>query len=239
MQGVLTYTHTARILLSMSAPIDQTLETAAQTGMRSSLPKSAKQRRQKRPLRLRDMGSAAQSGGWFWLEKDSVDRILIKATGVESGLMIAVYAALCRLSSDRSNATSVTAGLGLLVKLSGCSRSSVLRSVAALERVKLIAVRRVKRGRINDENTYFLLGCSTRKNTQTLVSEGEYSSVCETRGVVSENGMFSDTELKEKDSKSLLSKEAKTPMACAEADAQHARRFANKSGLQVKGLGGW
>ena len=187
------------------------------------------------------MQSAAQGGGWFWIEKESVNRILIKATGVESGLMIAVYAALCRLSSDRGNATSVTAGMALLSKLSGCSRRSVLRSVAALERVNLIAVRRVRRGKINDENTYFLLASNARKTARTLVSEGHDPSDCEAPGVVSENGRFSGTVLKERDSsKSPLSIEAKTPLACAaRADAQHARRFANKSGLQVKGLGGW
>ena len=113
----------------------------------------AKRAKSKRPMRLRDMGSSTQGGGWLWLEKESIDRILIKATGVESGLMIAVYAALCRLSSDRGNAATITAGITLLVKLSGCSRSTVLRSVVALERVKLIAVRRVRRGKINDENT--------------------------------------------------------------------------------------
>ena len=161
--------------------------------------------------------------------------------GVESGLMIAVYAALCRLSSDRGNATSVTAGMALLSKLSGCSRRSVLRSVAALERVNLIAVRRVRRGKINDENTYFLLASNARKTARTLVSEGHDPSDCEAPGVVSENGRFSGTVLKERDSsKSPLSIEAKTPLACAaRADAQHARRFANKSGLQVNGLGGW
>jgi hypothetical protein len=202
---------------------------------------TAKRGKSKRPLRLRDLESAAQGGGWLWIEKESLDRILIKATGVESGLMIAVYAALCRLSSDRGNAASVTAGTALLVKLSGCSRSTVLRSVAALERVRLVAVRRTKRGRINDENTYFLLASNARKSARTLVSEGHHPSVCETPGVVSENGVFPDTVLKERDSsKSPISIEAKTPLAgAARADAQHARRFATKAGHQVEGLGGW
>ena len=198
-------------------------------------------RKPKRPMRLREMQSAAQGGGWFWIEKESVDRILIKATGVESGLIIAVYAALCRLSSDRGNATSITAGTALIVKLSGCSRSTVLRAVVSLERVKLIAVRRTRRGKINDENTYFLLAGTARKSVRKLVSEGDQPSVSETPGVVSENGPFSDTELKERNSlKSSLSIKAKTPMAnAAYADAQQARRFATKDGLEIQGLGGW
>jgi hypothetical protein len=198
-------------------------------------------RKKKRKLCLRDMQSAAQNGGWLWIEKDAIDRILLKTAGAETGLVVAVYAALCRLSSDRGNATSVTAGTTLLVKLSGCSRSTVLRSVAALERAKLIAVRRARRGKINDENTYFLLAASAQKPARTLVSEGHHPSVSETLGVVSENGSFPDTVLKERDSlKSPLSKEVKTPMALAAAlGAQQARRFTNKDGHQVHGLGSW
>jgi hypothetical protein len=194
----------------------------------------------KRPIRLRDMGSAAQGGGWLWIEKESLDLILIKATGVESGLMIAVYAAMCRLSSDRGNASRVTAGTALLVKLSGCSRSTVLRSVAALERVKLVAVRRTKRGKINDENTYFLLASNARKSTRKVVSGGHDPSVREKLGVVSENGEFPDTVLKERDSKSPISIEAKTPLAsAARPDEQHAGRFATNAGIQAQGIGEW
>jgi len=202
---------------------------------------SAKKAKRKRPPRLRDMQSAAQAGGWCWIEKECIDRILLKATGIESGLMIAVYAALCRLSSDRGNATSITAGLALIGKLSGCSRSSVIRSVAALEKVRLVAVRRTKRGRINDENTYFLLAGTARKSVRKLVSEGDQPSVSATPGVVSENGQFSDTELKERNSlKSSLSIKAKTPMANAACfEAQQASRFASNDGLGVQGLGDW
>ena len=102
-------------------------------------------------------------------------------------------------------------------------------------------MRRTRRGKINDENTYFLLAAHTRKTTQTLVPERDYSGPCEAPGVVSENGVFSETELKERNSlKSSLSKEAKTPMAnAAYADAQQARRFATKDGLEIQGLGGW
>jgi hypothetical protein len=206
-----------------------------------SSPAAAKKIKRKRSLRLRNMQSAAQGGGWFWIEKESVDRILIKATGVESGLMIAVYAALCRLSSDRGNAASVTAGMALLAKLSGCSRRSVLRSMAALERVKLIAVRRTRRGRINDENTYFLLSSNSRKTARAPVPEGHDPGVSEALPLVSENGPFSGTELKERNSlKSSLSMKAKTPVANAAClEAQQASRFASKDGLEVQGLGGW
>lgn len=199
----------------------------------------ARKPKRKRSLRLRNMQSAAQGGGWLWIEKESIDRILIKATGVESGLMVAVYASLCRLSSDRGNSTMVSAGTALISKLSGCSRSTVLRAVAALERVNLIAVRRIRRGKTNDENAYFLLACNLRKSAQTLVSERDDPSSCETPGVVSENGVFSDTELKERNSKSSLSIKAKSPTAAAAADAQRAGRFASKDGLQIQGLDGW
>jgi len=197
--------------------------------------------KRKRPMRLRDMQSAAQGGGWVWLEKESLDRILIKATGSESGLIIAVYAALCRLSSDRGNAASVTAGTALLVKLSGCSRSTVLRSVAALERVNLITVRRNKRGKMNDENIYLLLASNSRKSAQTPVSKGDHPNASETPGVVPENGRFSDTELEERNSSSSCSSKAKAPMAkAAYADAQQqARRFATKAKATDDGIDGW
>ena len=196
-----------------------------------------------RARRLRDMQSAAQSGGWMWMEKDALDRILLKTGGVESGLIVATYTALCRLSSDRGNATSVTAGLAIIAKLAGCSRRTVMRALAELERVKLIAVRRIRRGNRNDENTYFLLACGARHRRQTLVPEKHKGGAGEAPGVVPENGPFSGTELKERRNykSSSYSLKAKTPLAAA-ADADAAQppgRFANEDGRQVRGLGNW
>jgi hypothetical protein len=161
-------------------------------------PAPAKKAKRKVPLRLRDMQSAAQSGGWMWIEKDAIDRLLLGTAVVEGGLVFSTYAALCRLSSDRGNATSVTVGLTLLSKQAGCSRRTVIRALKELERVKLIAVRRVRRGNRNDENTYFLLACGSRRSAGTPVSEKHEGSDGETLGVVTRNGHFSGTELKER-----------------------------------------
>ena len=40
-------------------------------------PAPAKKTKRKPPLRLRDMQSAGQSGGWMWIEKDAIDRLLL------------------------------------------------------------------------------------------------------------------------------------------------------------------
>ncbi len=214
-------------------------ETASAIGDESPAPK----RKAKKKLRLRDMQSATQNGGWMWMEKDAIDRVLLKTGGVEAGLVFSTYAALCRLSSDRGNATSVTAGLGVISKLAGCSRRTVIRALAELERVKLIAVRRIRRGNRNDENTYFLLACGSRRSAKSVVSEKHDGSDGETSGVVSENGEFSGTELKERrnSKSSSYSIKAKAPLAAAAfADAaQQPGRFANESGHVVRGLGNW
>jgi hypothetical protein len=104
-------------------------------------PAPAKKAKRK-PLRLRDMQSAGQSGGWMWIEKDAIDRLLLGTDGPEGCMVFSTYAALCRLSSDRGNATRVTAGMTLLSKQAGCSRRTVMRAVKELERVKLIATTR-------------------------------------------------------------------------------------------------
>ena len=206
-------------------------------------PVPPKKTRRKAPLRLRDMQSAGNSGGWMWIEKDAIDRILLKTGAVEPGLIVSTYAALCRLSSDRGNATSVTAGMTLIAKLAGCSRRTVMRALTELERVKLIAVRRVRRGNRNDENTYFLLASGSRRSVRTPVTEGHEGSDGEAPGVVTENGRFSGTELKERrnSKSSSYSLKAKAPLAAAAfADAQQQPgRFANEDGRKVRGLGNW
>ena len=95
----------------------------------------ASERKTRRKLRLRDMQSAAQSGGWMWMEKDAIDRLLLNTGIVEAGLVFSTYAALCRLSSDRGNATSVTVGMTLISKQAGlfsahgrpCAQGTVAR----------------------------------------------------------------------------------------------------------------
>jgi hypothetical protein len=200
-----------------------------------------KSRRPRRPLR--DMQSAAQYGGWLWMEKEAVDRILLKTGGVEAGLIVSTYAALCRLASDRGNAASVTAGMSHIAKQAGCSRRTVIRALAELERVRLIGVRRIRRGRINDENTYFLLACGTRRKRLAPVTEGHNGSDREASGVVPENGQFSGTELKERrnlksSSYFLKAKAPKAAAAFADA-AQQPGRFANENGRKIRGLGNW
>jgi hypothetical protein len=206
-------------------------------------PDHPEKKKKRKPRRLRDMQSASQTGGWMWIEKDAIDRILLKTGVGESGLVISTYAALCRLASDRGNATSVTAGMSLIAKLAGCSRRTVMRALAELERVKLIGVRRVRRGKVNDENTYFLLASGPRRSARAPVSESHEGSDSEAPGVVPENGEFSGTELKEmRNSKSSsYSIKAKTPLAAAAlADAaQQPGRFANENGREVRGLGNW
>jgi hypothetical protein len=214
-------------------------EPASTVGDEAPAPK----RKPKRKLRLRDMQSAVQNGGWLWIEKDAVDRVLLNTGGVEAGLIYSTYAALCRLSSDRGNATSVTAGMGVIAKQAGCSRRTVIRALKELERVKLIAVRRIRRGNRNDENTYFLLACSSRRGAKKVVSEKHNGSDGPSSGVVTENSEFSGTELKEESNFKSYSHsiKAKTPMAAAAfADAQQQPgRFANEDGRKVRGLGSW
>lgn len=206
-------------------------------------PAPAKKTKRKAPHRLRSMQAAGQSGGWMWMEKDAMDRVLFKTNVDETGLLLSTYAALCRLASDRGNATSLTVGMSLIAKQAGCSRRSVMRAIKELERVRVIAVRRVRRGNCNDENTYFLLACGSRRSAQAPVTEGHKGSDGETPGVVTENGQFSGTELKEmRNSKSSsYSLKAKTPKAAAAfADAaQQPGRFANEDGRKVRGLGSW
>ena len=206
-------------------------------------PAPAKKAKRKAPHRLRNLQAAGLSGGWMWMEKEAIDRLLLKTGVVEGGLVFSTYAALCRLSSDRGNATSVTVGLSLLSKQAGCSRRTVIRALKELERVKLIAVRRVRRGNRNDENTYFLLACGSSKSARTLVSERHEGGDAEASGVVTQNDHFSGTELKEEsNSKSYShSLKAKAPLAAAAlADAaQQPGRFANEGGRKVRGLGSW
>ena len=216
---------------------------APATAVVDEAPAPAKKTKRKPPLRLRDMQSAVQSGGWMWMEKDAIDRLLLGTDGPEGCMVFSTYAALCRLSSDRGNATSVTAGMTLISKQAGCSRRTVIRALKELERVKLIAVRRLRRGNRNDENTYFLLACGSRRSAGTLVSEKHKGGDGESPGVVTENGHFSGTELKERrnsKSSSYILK-AKAPLAAAaDADAQQQPgRFANEDGRKVRGLGSW
>lgn len=229
--------------MSVNANTEPPAGDTAVAAVVDEAPAPPKRAKRKTLRRLRDMQSAAQNGGWMWIEKDAIDRLLLKTVGVEGGLVLSTYAALCRLSSDRGNATSVTAGMALISKLAGCSRRTVMRALKELERVKLIAVRRVRRGNRNDENTYFLLACGSRSSVKKPVSEKHEGSDGEASGVVPENGDFSGTELKERrnSKSSSYSIKAKAPLAAAAfADAQQQPgRFANEDGRKVRGLGNW
>ena len=227
--------------MSESTQTEPATQDAAESAEAAEASAPAKKKRRKHPVR--SLEAATQNGGWMWMEKEAIGRILLKTNQRQSAMIVATYAALCRLSSDRGNATSVTAGMGMIANLSGCSKRTVIRAVEELERVKLVAVRRVRRGNRNEENTYFLLACGARGSRRKVVTEGHEGSDCESPGVVTENGQFSGTELKERrnSKSSSYSLKAKTPLAAAAlADAaQQPRRFANEDGRKVRGLGSW
>lgn len=114
----------------------------------------------------RNIKSAEQTGGWLWIEKDAVDRILLKTQSIEPASIIAVYAALCRLASDRGNATGIQAGKAVLAKLSGVSTKTVQRAISELAAVGLIQIRRKKSGKKNEDNSYSLLACRQSKTQE-------------------------------------------------------------------------
>lgn len=182
------------------------------------------------------------AAGCGWRRQRSITFFSRRATS-RGGLVLSTYAGLCRLASDRGNASSVSVSMSVIAKQAGCSRRTVIRTLKELERVKLIAVRRFRRGNRNDENTYFLLACPQRRSAKAVVSEKHNGGDGESSGVVTENGQFPVTELKERrnSKSSSYSLKAKAPLAAAaDADAQQQPgRFANEDGRKVRGLGSW